>query len=109
MIEEPIVVPAALAGDRIDRALSFMTGWPRAAVQDLIDDGAVTVDGEAVAKSHRLREGSVLEVLAEPALAADVRPEPEPAVEVDVRFADDEVIVVAKPAGLVVHPGAGNA
>jgi 23S rRNA pseudouridine1911/1915/1917 synthase len=109
MIEEPIVVPAALAGDRIDRALSFITGWPRAAVQELIDDGAVTVDGHAVAKSHRLREGSLLEVLAEPTLAADVRPEPEPGVEVDVRFADDEVIVVAKPAGLVVHPGAGNA
>jgi 23S rRNA pseudouridine1911/1915/1917 synthase len=109
MIDGPIAVPAALAGDRVDRALSFLTGWPRAAVQELIDDGAVLVDGRVVAKSHRLHEGSTLEVLAEPADTSDVRPEPDPAVVVDVRFADDDVVVVAKPAGLVVHPGAGHA
>ncbi len=109
MIDGPLIVPAALDGDRVDRALSFLTGWPRAAVQGLIDDGAVLVDGRVVAKSHRLHEGGVLEVLAEPALASDARPEPAPGVAVDVRFADDDVVVVAKPAGLVVHPGAGNA
>ena len=109
MIDGPIPVPAALDGDRVDRALAFMTGWPRAAVQQLIDDGAVLVDGQTVAKSHRLHEGNVLEVLAEPPLDSDARPEPEPGVAVDVRFADDDVVVVAKPAGLVVHPGAGHA
>jgi 23S rRNA pseudouridine1911/1915/1917 synthase len=109
VIDGPITVPAALDGDRVDRAISFLTGWPRAAVQELIDDGAVMVDGRVVAKSHRLREGSALEVLAEPPLESDVRPEPDPGVAVEVRFADDDVVVVAKPAGLVVHPGAGNA
>jgi len=109
MIDGPLVVPAALDGDRVDRAISFLTGWPRAAVQQLIDDGEVLVDGQTVAKSHRLHEGNVLEILGEPPLESDVRPEPDPAVEVDVRFADDDVVVLAKPAGLVVHPGAGNA
>ncbi|HEY5170191.1 MAG TPA: RluA family pseudouridine synthase [Acidimicrobiia bacterium] len=109
MIKGPITVPSALDGDRVDRALSFLTGWPRAAVQELIDAGAVTVDGKVVAKSHRLHEGSALEVLAEPSLEPDARPQPDPGVVIDVRFADDDVVVVAKPAGLVVHPGAGNA
>ncbi len=109
MIDGPITVPAALEGDRVDRALSFLTGWPRAAVQDLIDGGVVLIDGHTVAKSHRLREGDVLEVLEEPPLDADHRPEADPSVEVVVRFADDDVAVVAKPAGLVVHPGAGHA
>lgn len=109
MFDGPLTVPATLAGDRIDRALSFLTGWPRSAVQDLIDDGAVTVDGNVVAKSHRLREGSVVEVLAEPDLDTGSHPEPDPAVAVDVRFADAAIVVVAKPAGLVVHPGAGHA
>jgi len=109
VIDGPITVPAALDGDRVDRALSFLTGWPRAAVQALIDDGAVLVDGRIVAKSHRLHEGSTLEVSAEPELAAQARPEPDPSVVVDERFADDDVVVVSKPAGLVVHPGAGNA
>jgi 23S rRNA pseudouridine1911/1915/1917 synthase len=109
MIDGPIPIPAALEGDRVDRALSFLTGWPRAAVQQLVDDGAVLVDGQPVAKSHRLHEGNVLEVLAEPPLESDVRPAPDAGVLVDVRFADAEVVVVAKPAGLVMHPGAGNA
>src|SRR6516165_5472750 len=101
MFDGPLTVPGTLAGDRIDRALSFLTGWPRAAVQQLIEDGAVTVDGNVVAKSHRLREGSVVDVLAEPDLETSVPPAPEPAVAVDVRFADADVVVVAKPAGLV--------
>jgi 23S rRNA pseudouridine1911/1915/1917 synthase len=109
MIDGPITVPAALEGDRVDRALSFLTGWPRAAVQDLVDAGFVLIDGRAVAKSHRLHEGDVLEVLEEPPLESDFRPVAEPDVEVEVRFADDDVAVVAKPAGLVVHPGAGHA
>jgi 23S rRNA pseudouridine1911/1915/1917 synthase len=109
MIDGPLAVPPALDGDRVDRALSFLTGWPRAAVQELIDSGAVLVDGRVVAKSHRLHEGSTLEVRGEPALESDARPEPDAGVAVDVRFADDDVVVVAKPAGLVVHPGAGHA
>jgi 23S rRNA pseudouridine1911/1915/1917 synthase len=109
MFDGPLTVPATLAGDRVDRAISFLTGWPRAAVQQLIEDGAVTVDGNVVAKSHRLQEGSVVDVLVEPDLDRDAPPEPDPGVEVDVRFADDDVVVVAKPAGLVVHPGAGHA
>jgi 23S rRNA pseudouridine1911/1915/1917 synthase len=109
MFDGPITVPATLAGDRIDRALSFLTGWPRSAVQELIDAGAVTVDGNVVAKSHRLREGSVVDVLAEPEIDGESHPEPDPEVPVDVRFADADVVVVAKPAGLVVHPGAGHA
>ncbi len=111
MIDEPITiaVPAALDGDRVDRAVSFVTGWPRSAVQDLIDNGAVLIDGHTVSKSHRLHEGDVLEVLDEPPLDSEQLPEADPSVVIDVRLADDDVAVIAKPAGLVVHPGAGHA
>jgi 23S rRNA pseudouridine1911/1915/1917 synthase len=104
---ESFVVPAALDGERLDRAVALLTGWPRAAVQTLLDEGSVLVDARAVAKSHRLREGAVIELLAEP--EADAPPEADPAVELDVRYADDDVVVVHKPADLVVHPGAGHA
>ena len=104
---QSFVVPSALDGERLDRAVALLAGWPRAAVQALLDDGNVLVDGRAVAKSHRLREGAVIELLGEP--EADAPPEPDHDVELDVRYVDDDLIVVYKPADLVVHPGAGHA
>ncbi len=98
-------VPAALAGERIDRAVALLTGWSRAEVQTLLAAGAVLVDGRPARKSLRLSIGAVIELLAEP--EPDTLPGPEP-VPVDVRYADPDVIVVHKPAGLVVHPGAGH-
>ena len=104
---EPIPVPAALGGVRIDRAVALLTGWSRGEVQALLARAAIVVDGRPVGKSHRLVEGAVVELLEEP--ASDVPPAADPSVDVDVRYADDDVVVVAKPAGLVVHPGAGHA
>jgi 23S rRNA pseudouridine1911/1915/1917 synthase len=104
--DEPIVVPSALAGERVDRAVALLLGWSRAEVQALLEHDHVLVNGRAVAKSHRLAEGDVVEVEGEPAAAA--LPEPE-ALQCPIVFEDDDVIVVDKPAGLVVHPGAGHA
>ncbi|MFN8035919.1 MAG: RluA family pseudouridine synthase [Acidimicrobiia bacterium] len=104
-MSEPFAVPPALDGERVDRALATLTGLSRADVQSLVAEGDVLVDGEPVAKSRKLRTGEVVEVLGEPADAEVPRPEPVDVVVVD---ADDDVIVVDKPAGLVVHPGAGH-
>jgi 23S rRNA pseudouridine1911/1915/1917 synthase len=102
---EAVVVPGELAGERVDRAVALLTGWSRADVADLVGEGAILIGGEPVAKSRRLEPGEVVELLRAP--VPDAPPGPEP-VEIVVRYADDDVIVVAKPAGLVVHPGAGN-
>jgi len=106
-VSEPIPVPGTLAGERIDRAVALLTGWTRGDVQALLARDAIVVDGQPVGKSHRLVEGTVIELLDEPAVGAP--PTGDAAVDVDIRYADDDVIVVAKPAGLVVHPGAGHA
>jgi 23S rRNA pseudouridine1911/1915/1917 synthase len=101
-------VPAAMAGERIDRFVAMLTGLPRSDVATLIDDGAVRIGERAVTKpSTRVSEGDVVDVtLPEPDDAPPIAPEPH--VEVPIVFADDAVIVVDKPADLVVHPGAGN-
>jgi 23S rRNA pseudouridine1911/1915/1917 synthase len=104
---EPIDVPPALDGERVDRAVALLTGWSRNDVQELLESGAVVVDGRAVSKSYKLRTGQVVDVLAEPVPSEP--PQAEPDVPIDVRFEDADVVVVAKPAGLVVHPGAGHA
>jgi 23S rRNA pseudouridine1911/1915/1917 synthase len=102
---EVFEVPDALAGERVDRAVAMLTGWSRAEVQTLIERGSVSVGGRRVAKSHRLEVGEVVEVAEEPAGGAPPGPEPVP---IDVVYEDADVVVIAKPAGLVVHPGAGH-
>jgi 23S rRNA pseudouridine1911/1915/1917 synthase len=103
------VVPAALAGERLDRVVAMVADVTRAVAARLVDDGQVRVNGAVVtARAHRLVEGDRLEVGAAPddgpsAAVAD------PGVPVVVVHEDDDVVVVDKPAGLVVHPGAGNA
>jgi 23S rRNA pseudouridine1911/1915/1917 synthase len=104
--QEPIVVPESLAGERLDRAVSLLTGWSRAEVQHLVADEAVLVGGQPAPKSHRLVVGEIIELLGTPRLPELPGPEPVP---IDVRHVDVDVVVVAKPAGLVVHPGPGHA
>jgi len=97
-----------LAGERVDRVVAMLTGLPRAAVAALVAGGGVRLGGQVVAtRSRRVAEGDVL-VVAVPDAAAEAAPAPDPAVDVVVVHADPEVVVVDKPAGLVVHPGHGN-
>ena len=106
-MDEELAVPTALAGERVDRAVALLTGWTRREVQDLVASGSVLVDGNPVAKSHRLEAGELIVLLGEP--TAPGLPQPDSAIVPDVRYEDADVLVVAKPAGLVVHPGAGHA
>jgi 23S rRNA pseudouridine1911/1915/1917 synthase len=105
-VSEELPVPPALAGERIDRAVAMLTGWSRSEVQVLVAEGAVLVDGATVAKSRKLEEGEIIELLSEPQPPG--LPAADPAVAIVVRYEDPDVVVVAKPAGLVVHPGAGH-
>ena len=95
-------VPAAAAGERLDRFLADHLG-SRAAAERAIGAGAL-VDGIARPKSFRLEGGEVVE-LQDEAVVPDLPPPPEPAIV----WEDEHVLVIDKPAGLVVHPGAGHA
>ncbi len=105
-MSEPVVVPESLGGERVDRAVALLTGWSRNAVREMVERGDVLVDGAPATRSSRLVAGATLEWRGEPAVAP--APGPEPDVEFSVVYSDDAVIVVDKPAGLVVHPGAGH-
>lgn len=102
------VVPAALDGQRLDRVVSLVTGYSRSEAAALVEAAAVTVDGSPVTRgAHRVVEGDVLDVDA-PEPRAEAELAPDPAVAVPVVYADDDLLVVDKPADLVVHPGAGQ-
>ena len=96
------VVEAADDGARIDVLLARWLDEPRGRVQQRLEAGRVLVDGAAVAKSRRLKAGERVAVVPEPAAATIPPPPPVP-----VRYEDEHLAVVAKPAGLVVHAGAG--
>lgn len=98
-----IEVPADEAGTRLDQFLAETLG-SRSQAQRLIDAGNVTVDGKAQPKRHRVVAGEQVEVTAEtpvPAAAVDDVP-------FTVLYEDDELLVVDKPAGVVVHPARGH-
>jgi 23S rRNA pseudouridine1911/1915/1917 synthase len=95
-------VPAEAAGQRLDQFLASVLG-SRSAAERAVAAGAL-VDGVARAKSHRLEGGEEIALAPEPELVSSQRKPPEP----DIAYEDEHLLVVDKPAGLVVHPGAGH-
>jgi 23S rRNA pseudouridine1911/1915/1917 synthase len=101
-----LTVEPASAGARLDRWLSErLTDLSRARLQALIRGGLVRVDGAVLKAAHRLRGGERVEIEVPPAAVETLAPE---AVALSVVYEDDHVLVVDKPAGMVVHPGAGR-
>jgi 23S rRNA pseudouridine1911/1915/1917 synthase len=102
-----VEVPPLLAGVRVDRAVAMLADVSRAIATELIATGRVQVDGVVVTVGRSpLREGATLSVRLPEAGGDDVAAEA--GVEFRVVHADDALAVVDKPAGLVVHPGAGH-
>src|SRR5471032_333758 len=99
-------LPAGTAGQRFDVALAaLLPQYSRARLQRWISAGAVLLEGRTVLPRQRLAGGEGVRVQAE--FAPDERVGPEP-IELRIVFEDEAVLVIDKPAGLVVHPGAGN-
>jgi 23S rRNA pseudouridine1911/1915/1917 synthase len=98
-----IVVPAEHAGERLDVFLARSAG-SRTAAQRLLEAGAVLVDGRPRPKRHAVAAGERIEVSAPPE-----PPRPEvPEAPYAIAWEDEHLLVVDKPAGVVVHPGAGH-
>ena len=100
-----VIAKDADKGTRLDQFVATNTELTRSAAARLIEDGAVTVNGKAVAKNYKIGGGDILEIIL---------PEPEPCealpenIPLDIVYEDDDIIVINKPVGMVVHPAAGN-
>ncbi len=98
------VVPSALDGERIDRIVSIIADISRSEAATLIADGGAEVDGVPVVSGKpRLKEGQVVVVDLEK-IPVEKLPGPDPSVELSVVHVDDDIIVINKSAGMVVHP-----
>jgi 23S rRNA pseudouridine1911/1915/1917 synthase len=101
-----LAVPEGLDGDRLDTALARLLGLSRTRAAELVDDGNVTLDGTAPARSVRVRAGDWLDVrVPPPAVEAGVVPARVEGLR--IVHDDDDLVVVDKPVGVAAHPSPG--
>lgn len=106
-IKRQLTVPLEFAGRRLDQTLTELLGeHSRTRIKEWIETGQVRVNGEKLRPKEKVVGGENVEVDAAIPDAVEVAPE---AIELDIVHKDDHVLVINKPVGLVVHPGAGNA
>ena len=102
-----MLIPAGSAPARADRWAADLSGLSRSHVQKLISDGRLTVDGQTVKANTILQAGTELQLDVPPPAPAE--PIGQPEIPVHVIHEDDDLLIVDKPAGLVVHPAPGHA
>jgi len=101
-----LTIPDELAGKRLDQALAvLLPDYSRSRLKQWILDGQVMLDGSAGTPRAKVQAGQLAVVHAIAEIVETSLPE---AISLEVVYEDDDVLVINKPAGLVVHPGAGN-
>ncbi len=99
-------LPADHAGQRLDRALAtLLPEFTRSQIQQWIAEGQVTVDGRTPRKRDTVRGGERVEIQVPSPVPSTARAQ---AIPLEIVHEDDDILVIDKPPGLVVHPGAGN-
>ena len=101
-----LVIPAGSRPGRADRWAADLSGMSRSHVQRLITDGRLTVAGQPIKANQVITAGTVLDLVVPPPSPA--YPIAQPEIPVDVVYEDDDLLIVDKPAGLVVHPAPGH-
>lgn len=109
MITDNIIIdkiPEKMTGQRLDIFLAEeLTGVTRSGVQKLIEEGYVLVNGANPSKKQKIKEDDIIEVKVKACAPTDVSAEKIP---IDIVYEDEELAVINKANGMVVHPGAGN-
>lgn len=106
ILELTATVPAAMMGTRLDfAAAELFPGYSRSRIQTWIKSEALTINGQAAKPKDKVLGGEELRLVTEHELQGDWEGEDIP---LDIVYEDDHILVINKPAGLVVHPAAGN-
>lgn len=101
-----VTIAAAEAGERLDRVLAARPlGFSRATLQRWMDEGRVSIAGRPITPKDKAKAGAVVQIAPGPPPPSEALPEP---IALDVLYEDESLIVLHKPAGLVVHPAAGH-
>lgn len=100
------VVTEEMEEERVDKCLNeLIDSLSRSYIQKLLNEGRITVNGKKIKSSYRVRTDDQIRVILPPAVTPDIVPEKIP---LDILYEDDDVIIVNKPKGMVVHPAPGH-
>ncbi|MBD3233917.1 MAG: RluA family pseudouridine synthase [candidate division Zixibacteria bacterium] len=99
-------IDAEVAGQRLDiYCKHLLEDITRSRIKNLIDDEKILINGQPVKAGYTLKEGDILDLTIPPPAESEIKPENIP---LDIVYQDRDMLVVDKPAGMVVHPAAGN-
>jgi 23S rRNA pseudouridine1911/1915/1917 synthase len=101
-----VVITEEMAGERLDKAIAGLeTDWSRVRVQEWISNNRVLVNGKVKKESYRVKVGEKVEIDVPEVVDSDILPENIP---LEICYEDEDVLVVNKPRGMVVHPAPGH-
>ena len=103
--KKEIIVAPESAGERIDSFIAAEEGITRSAAAKLAESDRITVNGSSVNKNYKLRSGDAISIDYPPVESSEAIPEDIP---LDIIYEDNDIVVINKPSGMVVHPAAGN-
>ncbi|MGD9108048.1 MAG: 23S rRNA pseudouridine(1911/1915/1917) synthase RluD [Gammaproteobacteria bacterium] len=105
-MKQKLTIPAELAGDRIDQALAkLLPEYSRSLIKTWLDKHKITVNGEFWQPKAKVAGDEIVVIDVEFEEQTTHQPEP---IDLDIVYEDNDILVINKPAGMVVHPGAGN-
>jgi len=105
-ITETVQIPHDFSGKRADITFSrLLTGHTRSQIRKLIEEGLILVEGRRTKPSKKLRGGETVSITLLPPQPIEAKPQD---ISIEILFEDDDLLVVNKPPGLTVHPGAGT-
>lgn len=90
---------------RLDKYLASNTDKSRALIEKMLDGGFILVNGEIKKGSYKVKEGDTIEIDDTFKIDTDIKPEK---MDIDIVYEDDDLMIINKPSGMVVHPGSGN-
>lgn len=98
-------IEVKMSQERLDKYLASNAEYSRSLIMKMLDEDYITVNGKHEKASYKVKEGDIIEIKEGFVSSTDIVPEK---MDIDIVYEDDDLMVINKPSGMVVHPGSGN-
>ena len=102
-----ISAPEGVDGERLDSAVARMLGFSRTVVAEMAENGAISINGREVNKSHRVSTGDLIEVVISTVVRVPLEIIATDVPELEIIYEDSDLLIIDKPMGVAAHPSVG--